>query len=357
MHRTLGFAVVIFSCSFAFGAEREWKIGGRPIRAELVGGEPDIVYLKHSDGKISSVTLDELSASDKTFAWTNLGTQLIAFSGIWRDGLGGYNAFSESRDGKVYTTTIDDSDLISADAVLVRKDKSLVAEQLIAVFRGDPSRKPRQLGLEVFVAADGAIRMRYDILTFDRNGRESRKRRKGTTSLVRMDPDQVPKNIMEKYLKLDSRGPEELYQSSLDAMVEVVGIHWYAKQRKISIADAFNGRTASEKPTFGEHVVNTISLSVRNRMVHTIVDRLFPVYRAEERKLVEDVIIEYLDEKDRLQRLDRDSVERWVAERIEKAATERKLRNDILRPAARFIAEAHERVMKSFVSKLPDNNK
>lgn len=336
---------------------RKWHIVDtkEEYQAELVGGAAGVVQLKKADGAIASVALDSLAPDDRRWAFESLGIALIDFSGVWRSDSGSYYAMTDGTDGKVYLRLLQSPHLRSVEGVLIRQKERLTSEQWLAVFAEDPSKQVRSMEAEFFTTPDGLVRFKFDFIYVDRRGVEDRRRRKKVTSaFVRLTGDQIPQEVLDRFLNRPTRGPEDVYEHALNKMVTVVGVHWYSKQRKVSIGDSLAGRGPSETIGFAEAIVNAFSTGARNRMIVSIIDSLFPVYSAREREASESVVVEYLEAKATLERMDRSSVEKWARDHLADHLGDTGTKFEEMGRFVRFIGDVDAKVKKSWVSRLPD---
>jgi hypothetical protein len=359
MSRAFRYFVMIALGSLATASQaREWHLleHDERIEADLVEGKAGIVLLKQGDGTTRLVALESLSTTDQAYARRTIGISLLDMTGVWRSESGTYYSAVEGRDGKVYMRSLDSPVFSSIEGVLMRRGNKLVTEQWLLVFKHDPTRQARSGGGELYLSPDGRVFARMEYIYVRNDGTEDKRRRdRKTFSVVRLEGENIPPHIMDAFAKGDRRQrPEDIYNNAIKSMVAVVGITWYADQRKVSLDDLIRGRSKSTTPSVGEIFINALSRSVRNQMITSTINTLFPVYTREERELAFAVIVEYMESRRMLEPLNKAAIEEWTKDRLRVAVAGRPVDPDDMDKMAQFLADVHDRVQRHWVAALPD---
>ena len=332
---------------------REWILSktNETIEAELLSCSPGIVQLKRRNGAVEDIPITSLIRNDQRFARSQLGMQLIDFNGIWRSSSGSHYAIAEDDDQRFHLRLLESPSLVSVEGVLSRRDREIASSQWLVVMKNDRLRQPRDSVAEFYMTPDGETRSRFAYIFLSPNGIEDKgKRKKVTGAFVKLTGDQIPQRIIDRVMGDSSGRPANAYEQAVDGLVTVVALDWYSKQRKIPVGDAVNGRPPGESLSMGAVLVNALARGARNRMITATVQSAFPLFTQPERLAAIGIIHTYLGQKERLEKLDRDDVEEWIRDQL---ARHPDVQADEMTRFIRFIADAHGRVKRSFISAVP----
>ncbi|MFT5328515.1 MAG: hypothetical protein ACI8P0_006428 [Planctomycetaceae bacterium] len=209
-------------------ADRQWTISSQPekLTARLVDGSVGTVRLRlSSDGSLISIKLDELDEGDLTYVKSELRLDVINMTGVWRSESSTYYAFTEGRGDKVYVRMIESPHLTSLEGSLRHKDGKVVSEQWLTVFKNDPIAKTRSGYAECFSTSAGKVRVRFDHVYWDAQGREKKKlRRKVTNAFVRLDYEEIPERILARYFPT----PRSIAEKR-KAVIKNILLWWFAR--------------------------------------------------------------------------------------------------------------------------------
>ncbi|MDB5386660.1 MAG: hypothetical protein JWM11_2306 [Planctomycetaceae bacterium] len=356
--------IVPISAGFAAPPEkgkpviRQWTITapGKPaekIDAELIDGKSGIVRLKNPMGAEISVTLEMLNDADRQDVYKKLGMAVIDITGIWRSDSGSYFSYSEGKDGKVYVRLLESPHLSSLDGVLMRQTVKLKSEQWICAFKGDPKNRTLSGSAYWAVLPDGRVRAHFDHWWIPNNGATPVKRPdKMASALVRLDGDNIPRHILELYIKGDADHSEEVYANAVSKMRQVILLDWYSRKRKVSVKDFLAGKGPAADPGIGEIIINAVSISVRNRMLTGILQLLFPVYTRKEQKVSQDLVFKYLESRKAIEKMEPADFKRWLESELEARLKGTDLKPDTFATFIRFMVDVHEEVKNSPISAL-----
>ena len=184
--------------------------------------------------------------------------------------------------------------------------------------------------------------------------RTARKRR--TIGLVRIDGEAIPERIVSRILKYDGKRSKELYEQGLRNMVQVVGYDWYIKSEKISPLEAINAvrgrysRTAESMGEFMEVFANALAADQRDRIIELTIQSLFPLFDGTEQSIAADVIHEYLESREELERLSKEDAKKWVKAHVASHIEGTDIEIEDMSRFIGFMADVQARVLRSWVS-------